>query len=132
MDLTKKDLFNSAEGCFITKFEYDSFENRKFIAKGGFAAVYSAYLKSAEKTVALKIFHDIKFYKGFVTELKNLNAVNHHKNIIKFMGISQEPVFNTPHENIQPKPDHDNAETDLYIHDSVSTMADSIGICLNF
>ncbi|CAG8443800.1 145_t:CDS:2 [Acaulospora morrowiae] len=44
---------------------------------------------------------------------------------LKLDNIQLEPVFNTPHENIQPKPDHINAETDLYIHDFVST-SDSI------
>ncbi|RHZ46771.1 hypothetical protein Glove_606g80 [Diversispora epigaea] len=87
----KKDLTRIAEDRNIKKFDYNKFEDLEPIARGGFGAVNRAYSKDLKKHFALKYLHDdIKnnFYKLFMNELQNINAVNHHKNIIKYYGVS--------------------------------------------
>ncbi|RHZ82457.1 hypothetical protein Glove_109g150 [Diversispora epigaea] len=87
----KKNLTRIAEDRKIQKFDYNTFEDIKPIAIGGFGTVSRAYSKDLEKQVALKCLHDENsdnFYKGFMNELQNINAVNHHKNIIKYYGVS--------------------------------------------
>ncbi|CAG8498620.1 7047_t:CDS:2 [Diversispora eburnea] len=90
----KKELTNLtriAKDRNIQKYDYKKFKDIKSIAVGGFGIVSCAYSKVLEKHVALKCLFDennIDFYKAFMNELQNINAVNHHKNIIKFYGVS--------------------------------------------
>ncbi|RHZ65285.1 hypothetical protein Glove_318g54 [Diversispora epigaea] len=87
----KKDLTRIAEDRKIQKFDYNTFEDIELIANGGFGVVNRAYSKVLKKHVALKCLHDEnnnKFYKAFMNELQNIIAVNHHKNIIKYYGVS--------------------------------------------
>ncbi|RHZ83968.1 hypothetical protein Glove_86g161 [Diversispora epigaea] len=93
----KKELFKSAiENQFAT-FEYNTFENVIKIGVGGFGEVKKAYLNTLRKHVALKCLRDFnddnddKFYKQFMNEVKNINKVNHHDNIIHFYGVSIDP-----------------------------------------
>ncbi|RHZ71456.1 hypothetical protein Glove_258g53 [Diversispora epigaea] len=75
----------------IKKFDYNKFEDIKQIATGAFGSVNRAYSKVLRKDVALKCLHDENsnnFYKAFMNELQNTNAVNHHENIIKYYGVS--------------------------------------------
>ncbi|CAG8455566.1 2778_t:CDS:2 [Cetraspora pellucida] len=89
------------DGRFIKFFSYNSFENFQPIERGGYGTVTKAYLKSAEKTIALKSLHngpvhnDDKTFEEFVRELQNISAVNHHDNMITFFGISQDPNTET-------------------------------------
>ncbi|RHZ84531.1 hypothetical protein Glove_79g14 [Diversispora epigaea] len=86
-----KDLTRIAEDRKIKKFDYDTFEDIKKIARGGFGSVNRAYSKDLKKQVALKCLHDEgsdNFYNAFMNELQNIIAVNHHKNIVKYYGVS--------------------------------------------
>lgn len=70
---TKKETFEFAlESRYITKFEYNTFENCRPIAKGGFGQVKRAYSNTLRKEVALKCLHAINnendFYKKFTNE----------------------------------------------------------------
>ncbi|RHZ86503.1 hypothetical protein Glove_50g102 [Diversispora epigaea] len=88
-DLT--DLTRIEKDRKIQKYDYNKFEDIDSIASGAFGTVSRAYSKDLEKKVALKCLHDDNnndFYKAFMNELQNINAVNHHKNIIKFYGVS--------------------------------------------
>ncbi|CAG8514097.1 28135_t:CDS:2 [Gigaspora margarita] len=103
------------DGRFIKFFSYKSLENFQPIESGSFGTVTRAYLKSAEKTVALKslhnspVYNDDNTFEEFVREfpltykLQNISAVDHHDNMIKFLGISQvisgireSPINGTP------------------------------------
>ncbi|RHZ84564.1 hypothetical protein Glove_79g25 [Diversispora epigaea] len=86
-----KDLTRIAEDRKIKKFDYNTFEDIQPIASGGFGSVNRAYSKDLKKQVALKCLHDENsdnFYKAFMNELQNIIAVNHHKNIVKYYGVS--------------------------------------------
>ncbi|RHZ86534.1 hypothetical protein Glove_50g61 [Diversispora epigaea] len=86
-----KDLARIAKDRNIQKYVYNKFEDIAPIASGAFGTVNRAYSKDLEKHVALKCLHNTNsnnFYKIFMNELQNYNAVNHHKNIIKFYGVS--------------------------------------------
>ncbi|RHZ84594.1 hypothetical protein Glove_79g37 [Diversispora epigaea] len=86
-----KDLTRIAEDRKIKKFDYNTFEDIKPIARGGFGSVNLAYSKDLKKQVALKCLHDENsdnFYNTFMNELQNIIAVNHHKNIVKYYGVS--------------------------------------------
>ncbi|CAG8682287.1 23995_t:CDS:2 [Gigaspora margarita] len=46
---------------YIILFEYEPFKNRKYISKGRFGTVYSAYLEDIDQTIALKsLNHELK------------------------------------------------------------------------
>ncbi|CAG8571952.1 12756_t:CDS:2, partial [Dentiscutata heterogama] len=83
---------------YIKLFKYDSFRNLKEIGKGGFGTVYSAYSENIDNLVALKALHysptkDNKIsLDGFIKEVKNMNSVNHHVNVIRFFGITQDEI----------------------------------------
>ncbi|RHZ60319.1 hypothetical protein Glove_355g53 [Diversispora epigaea] len=77
-----KDLIRIAEDRKIKKFDYNTFEDIEPIARGGFGSVNRAYSKDLKKQVA------DDFYKAFMNELRNIIAVNHHKNIVKYYGVS--------------------------------------------
>ncbi|RHZ84543.1 hypothetical protein Glove_79g43 [Diversispora epigaea] len=86
-----KDLTRIAEDRKIKKFDHNTFEDIEPIARGGFGSVNRAYSKDLKKQVALKCLHDENsddFYKSFMNELQNIIAVNHHKNIVKYYGVS--------------------------------------------
>ncbi|RHZ83512.1 hypothetical protein Glove_91g34 [Diversispora epigaea] len=75
----------------IQKHVYNKFEDIAPIASGAFGTVNRAYSKDLKKHVALKCLHNTNsnnFYKIFMNELQNYNAVNHHENIINFYGVS--------------------------------------------
>ncbi|CAG8459199.1 8385_t:CDS:2, partial [Cetraspora pellucida] len=82
------------EQKYITLFGHDSFQDWKVIGKGGFGVVYSAYSRDTEKIIALKSLYcddnDIPL-DGFIKEIKNINRVAHHDNIVRFFGITQDP-----------------------------------------
>ncbi|RHZ86490.1 hypothetical protein Glove_50g74 [Diversispora epigaea] len=85
----KKDLTRIAEDRKIRKFDYNTFEDIEPIASGAFGTVNRAYSKDLKKHFALKYLHnENNFYKVFMNELQNINTVNHHKNIIKYYGVS--------------------------------------------
>ncbi|POG74994.1 kinase-like domain-containing protein [Rhizophagus irregularis DAOM 181602=DAOM 197198] len=90
---------------------YDKFKNINYIAKGGFAKVYSAiwldgpikkwsqlsnYWKRNESTkIALKVLNNSKNISGdFLNEIKFLNEVSGYMCIIKCFGITQDPITN--------------------------------------
>ncbi|CAG8621562.1 2355_t:CDS:2, partial [Acaulospora colombiana] len=83
------------EKGYIRTYDFNSFENFEHIANGSFGKVQKAYLKILRKTVVLKSLRDNfkrdpKFYKLFVSELRNINAVKDSDNVISFMGISRD------------------------------------------
>ncbi|CAG8760813.1 20840_t:CDS:2, partial [Racocetra persica] len=93
---SKKDWFIEAiKKGFIKSFDYSSFEAFKPIAKGGFGIVSKAYLKDADKVVALKCLYDgptkdnEESFDGFIREVRNIAKVDYHDNII---GITQVMV----------------------------------------
>ncbi|CAG8665935.1 33562_t:CDS:2, partial [Gigaspora margarita] len=47
----------AVEREYIKSFEYEFFENKEEIGKGGFGTVYSAYSKDIDLTIALKKLH---------------------------------------------------------------------------
>ncbi|CAG8457382.1 10675_t:CDS:10 [Cetraspora pellucida] len=93
---SKKDWFIEAiKKEFIKSFDYNSFEAFKPIAKGGFGIVSKAYLKDADKVVALKcLYHgptneDEDSFDSFIREVRNIAKVD-HDNIIRFFGITHD------------------------------------------
>ncbi|CAG8730662.1 685_t:CDS:2 [Cetraspora pellucida] len=76
------------EQKYITLFDYDPFQEMKEIGRGGFGAIKSAYSRDIEKIIALKSLYwddnDISL-NGFIKEVKNINRVTHHDNIIHFL-----------------------------------------------
>ncbi|CAG8756989.1 27001_t:CDS:2 [Gigaspora margarita] len=88
----------AVESKYIESFEYESFENKKVIGKGGFGTVYSAYSKDIDQTIALKILHHSSIndnedsFHQFVREIKNITKVDHNSNIIQFFGITKEAM----------------------------------------
>ncbi|RHZ49474.1 hypothetical protein Glove_520g15 [Diversispora epigaea] len=90
---SKKDSFkNALENGYIRLFDYNTFDNPTKIAEGSCGTVFHANSKILGKDVSLKSLHGVnkgdEFYKKFVNELKHINAVNHHDNIINFYGVS--------------------------------------------
>ncbi|CAG8544630.1 9907_t:CDS:2 [Diversispora eburnea] len=90
-----KDSFKSAIENRFNTFDYNTFENDKGIGKGGFGEVKKAYSNTLKKYVALKCLrdpndndNDNEIFKQFMNESRNINAVNHHDNIIDFYGVS--------------------------------------------
>ncbi|KAF0452008.1 kinase-like domain-containing protein [Gigaspora margarita] len=84
---------------YITSYEYESFENRKYIGKGGFGTVCSAYSEDIDQTIVLKSLNDDlidenKFHE-FVREVKNIIKVHNHINIIKFLGFTKDTTTET-------------------------------------
>ncbi|RIB28060.1 kinase-like domain-containing protein [Gigaspora rosea] len=78
----------------IRNFDYSQYSNLKIIGQGGSATVYSTTFK--EKTYALKSLNnnlclDGSAFKKLVHELKLLSTAD-HTNIVKFYGISRNPI----------------------------------------
>ncbi|RHZ64143.1 hypothetical protein Glove_326g23 [Diversispora epigaea] len=90
-----KDLLeNAVKNRFIISFEYDTLKDFVDIGSGAFGQVTRAYSNSLEKYVALKSLKSLnneEEFAAFVKELRNFNTVNHHDNIIQFLGISKDP-----------------------------------------
>ncbi|CAG8675204.1 20760_t:CDS:2, partial [Cetraspora pellucida] len=58
------------EQAYIKFFDYNSFDTKKVIGKGGFGTVFSAYSSDTEKTVALKsLYAEGSIDEGFVREV---------------------------------------------------------------
>ncbi|RIB13261.1 hypothetical protein C2G38_2098799, partial [Gigaspora rosea] len=80
------------EGC-IKSYDYSEFSVHKSIGRGGFGTVYKAKWKDYGLTIALKRLNIIsmeeKTIQSFVKELKNLQKVCEHPNIIEFYGVTR-------------------------------------------
>ncbi|GES97447.1 kinase-like domain-containing protein [Rhizophagus clarus] len=78
-----------AEG-YINYYDYNEFKNFQHIGSGGFSKVYRASWKNSDTVVALKYFKNNRFIiKEIVNEIKLLQKVNLHVNIIQFFGITK-------------------------------------------
>ncbi|PKC03274.1 kinase-like protein [Rhizophagus irregularis] len=90
---------------------YDKFTNINYIAKGGFAKVYSAiwidgpikkwsqlsnnWKRNGSTTIALKVLNNSEnISEDFLNELKFFNKVSGYLCIIKCFGITQDPITN--------------------------------------
>ncbi|RHZ75971.1 hypothetical protein Glove_208g207 [Diversispora epigaea] len=90
----KRELLQMAlDNRLIKSLDYNTFEGISDIGKGAFGTVKQAYSRSLRKKVALKSITD-ENYELFFKELTNILAVNNNDNIIKFFGISIEPLTN--------------------------------------
>ncbi|CAG8839700.1 27976_t:CDS:2, partial [Gigaspora margarita] len=80
---------------FIT---YDSFSNVEAIARGAFGEVSKAWWNSAEKYVALKTLYTdpgsktTDSFEELVNEFQLIRHVDFHDNVVRFYGLSQEPM----------------------------------------
>ncbi|CAG8528226.1 16169_t:CDS:2, partial [Dentiscutata heterogama] len=97
------------DGHHVEFIPYDSFTDRKEIARGAYGEVAKAYWSTAEKTIALKSLFDNpesendKDFDAFIKEFKLIRSVHYHDNVIRVFGISQvkngereKPVDGTP------------------------------------
>ncbi|POG75004.1 hypothetical protein GLOIN_2v1770605 [Rhizophagus irregularis DAOM 181602=DAOM 197198] len=90
---------------------YDKFTNVNYIAKGGFAKVYSAiwldgqirkwsqlsnsWKRNGSTTIALKVLNNSEnISEDFLNEIKFFNEVSGYMCIIKCFGITQDPITN--------------------------------------
>ncbi|GBB91908.1 hypothetical protein RclHR1_19360001 [Rhizophagus clarus] len=79
----------------INYFEYSEFSNIEIIGEGGFGIVKKA-ITGGKNRVALKCLTkkssniNIKVFESLMMELKTLREVSYHKNIISFLGISND------------------------------------------
>ncbi|RIB03514.1 kinase-like domain-containing protein [Gigaspora rosea] len=78
----------------IKNFNYYEFHDIKEIGRGSYSDVYTA--KYHGERIAFKKFSKLK-YKILVNEIKQHIIVNHHDNVIKFLGIITGPE--TSHNN---------------------------------
>ncbi|RIB13256.1 kinase-like domain-containing protein [Gigaspora rosea] len=87
-------LKNTIDGGCIRSYDYSEFSVNKPIGKGGFGIVYKAKWKKYGLAIALKqlniISMDEKTIQRFAKELKNLQKVCEHPNIIKFYGVTRD------------------------------------------
>ncbi|RIB22836.1 kinase-like domain-containing protein [Gigaspora rosea] len=80
----------------IKYFEYNKFTDSKVIGVGGFGKVLKYEWKDCELTVALKYLIkedtsvDEKTIKDFINELKLLQSVSSHPNVIAFYGVTED------------------------------------------
>ncbi|KAF0467209.1 kinase-like protein [Gigaspora margarita] len=89
-------LEKAVHGCHFKSYDYSEFSIQKQIGKGGFGIVYKAEWKACGLPIALKqliIPMDEKTIQRFIKELKNLQKVCKHSNIIKFYGITRDRGF---------------------------------------
>ncbi|CAG8659104.1 3749_t:CDS:2, partial [Dentiscutata erythropus] len=86
------------DGHHVEFIPYDSFTDRKEIARGAYGEVAKAYWSTAEKTIALKSLFDNpesendKDFDAFIKEFKLIRSVHYHDNVIRVFGISQDPT----------------------------------------
>ncbi|KAF0556434.1 kinase-like protein [Gigaspora margarita] len=86
------------DGHHVEFIPYDSFTDRKEIARGAYGEVAKAYWPTAEKAVALKSLFDNpesesdKDFDAFIKEFKLIRSVHYHDNVIRVFGISQDPT----------------------------------------
>ncbi|CAG8650335.1 40942_t:CDS:2 [Gigaspora margarita] len=84
------------DGHHVEFIPYDSFTDRKEIARGAYGEVAKAYWPTAEKAVALKSLFDNpesesdKDFDAFIKEFKLIRSVHYHDNVIRVFGISQD------------------------------------------
>ncbi|CAB4373841.1 unnamed protein product [Rhizophagus irregularis] len=75
---------------YINYYDYNEFKNIRYIGSGGFSTVYRATWKNSDTVVALKYVKNNNFFiKEIVNEIKLLQKVNLHHNIIQFFGITK-------------------------------------------
>ncbi|CAG8505514.1 3440_t:CDS:2 [Acaulospora morrowiae] len=71
---------------------FNEFSGRREIAKGAYAEVFKAYWSTKSTTVALKrLFDNSNNFQILLHELKLIQALESHDNIIKFYGITRDP-----------------------------------------
>ncbi|KAF0495979.1 calmodulin-dependent protein kinase [Gigaspora margarita] len=76
----------------IIEYKYDEFKQLKKIGSGAYSIVFRAMIIKGNKyeAYALKeIENNAEISKEIMNELKNMLSVKHHKNIIKFYGITK-------------------------------------------
>ncbi|RIA79401.1 kinase-like domain-containing protein [Glomus cerebriforme] len=88
----KKWLQSAIAGGHIVNIPFVTFDQVNVIARGTFSEISHAYWKSAEKTVALKSCHNNNSFGNFIKELHLIRSVDFHDNIIRFYGVSEDPV----------------------------------------
>ncbi|RIB12237.1 kinase-like domain-containing protein [Gigaspora rosea] len=86
------ELENTINKENINSYNYNEFSSFKRIGKGGYGTVYKSKWKNRELIVALKKLNvELIDKKTIRKELKNLQKVCTHPNIIKFYGVTRDP-----------------------------------------
>lgn len=80
----------------INFFNYEKFTEISLINNGGFGTIKKALWNQTKLTVALKsiksdIKIDDKIINDFIKELKTLQKVSFHPNVIQFYGVTKDP-----------------------------------------
>ncbi|KAF0374972.1 kinase-like protein [Gigaspora margarita] len=90
-------LQNAIHEGYFKSYNYSEFSVHKLIGKGGFGIVYKAKWKDCGLAIALKQLNiipmDEKTIQRFVKELKNIQKVCKHPNIIEFYGVTRDRGF---------------------------------------
>ncbi|KAF0333126.1 kinase-like protein [Gigaspora margarita] len=90
-------LKNAIHEGYFKSYDYSEFSAHKAIGKGGFGIVYQAKWKDCGLGIALKQLNIIPTDKNtihrFVKELKNIQKVCKHPNIIGFYGVTRDRGF---------------------------------------
>ncbi|KAF0420604.1 kinase-like protein [Gigaspora margarita] len=86
---------NAISKKHISYFEFNKFTDPVKIGSGGFGEVFKYEWKGSYSTVALKCLRvertvDEKAIKNFINELKLLQRVNCHPNVIAFYGVTKD------------------------------------------
>ncbi|KAF0433479.1 kinase-like protein [Gigaspora margarita] len=94
MVYSEKWLENTINEGRIKFYGYNESSALEQIGKGGFGTVYKSEWKNHGSTIALKELNitplDKKTIQRFIKELKNLQKVCEHPNIIKFYGVTRD------------------------------------------
>ncbi|PKC04129.1 kinase-like protein [Rhizophagus irregularis] len=73
----------------INYYDYSEFQNIKCIGNGGFGNVYQANWNSSNTVIALKsLLNGDNITKEIINEIRLMQKVNFHKNIIQLFGIT--------------------------------------------
>ncbi|PKY57883.1 kinase-like protein [Rhizophagus irregularis] len=84
-------LENGIVKNYINYYDYNEFKNIQYINSGKFSKIFRANLKNSDTVVALKnIKNNNLFIKEIINEIKLLQKVNLHYNIIQFFGITKK------------------------------------------
>ncbi|CAG8558488.1 1982_t:CDS:2 [Cetraspora pellucida] len=78
----------------VKAYTYSSFEILGSVGEGGFGTVVRAYLKDTgtEEIVALKSLTNNN-EDEFIKEIKFINEVGKHENIVQFLGITKSTLI---------------------------------------
>ncbi|RIB24279.1 kinase-like domain-containing protein [Gigaspora rosea] len=92
----EKWLEKSISDKYINEFDYSKFTDFVAIGTGGFGTVHKCLWEECKLTVAVKGLNNLgdNANEDFVKELRILQKIGYHPNIIQFYGVTKHPTEN--------------------------------------